>query len=100
MLIRSQDRKSLIDLRIIRIHTLPQGSVIVNYVNIAGDYDVLGTYSTEEKAMKVIDMIQNKYLEYCHLKGGPAILKGSIDIAENMWKVPKVFDMPQDEEVE
>ncbi|MEG2101964.1 MAG: hypothetical protein RRY99_10710 [Flavobacterium sp.] len=61
----------------------------------------MGTYSTEEKAMKVIDMIQNKYLEYYHLKGGrQAILRGSIDIAENMWGVQNIFDMPQDEEVE
>lgn len=51
----------------------------------------LGHYSTESKALKVLDMIQEKYSK-------------TIDVGENgfltaIYDYPKIFQMPQDEEV-
>ena len=98
MLIRSQDKNLLINLNTSDgISRDGDGRLVIHHGTIN---NMIGAYSTKEKAIKVLDMIQNKYLEYYHLKGGPAILKGSIDIAENMWEVPKVFQMPQEREVE
>ena len=98
MLIRTQSKTSLVNADKVNCIYAVGGTTIQAYYS-ENDQDTLGTYSTEEKAIKVLDMIQNKYLEYYHLKGGPAILKGSVDVAENMWEVPKVFQMPIDEEV-
>ena len=56
--------------------------------NVSG---TLGTYSTEEKAIKVLDMIQNKYFEHMTVENNGAIV--------NVLERPKVFQMPQDCEV-
>lgn len=104
MLIRSQDKKLLVNLDTSSGLSIgvrgDGGNHVVTHHGTDRSYNFLGYYSTEEKATKVLDMIQSKYLEYYHLKGRPAILKGSIDVEENMWEVPKVFIMPADEEVE
>ena len=56
-------------------------------VGISDDYDVvLATYSTKEKALKVLDMIQ-------------ILIKEQIRL-HNDWQIGVVFQMPQDEEVE
>ena len=52
----------------------------------------LGTYSTEEKAIKVLDMIQNVYTQYGTIEDG---LKN----VYSAYNFPKVFVMPQDNEV-
>ena len=114
MLIRSQDKESIINFsNVISIDISGFMKTKDRYFQKYDNADVwkitysadgtmlyLGEYTTKAKAIKVLDAIQNKYLEYYHLKGGPAILKGSIDVAENMWEVPKVFQIPTDEEVE
>lgn len=53
----------------------------------------LGTYSTEEKAIKVLDMIQEAYIKDCALY---------IDRESNAKVIPqnRGFQMPSDEEVE
>ncbi len=53
----------------------------------------LGFYSTEEKAIKVLDMIQEKYIEHYTLED----ILGSV---QGVIVVPKCFQMPQDNEVE
>ena len=50
----------------------------------------LGTYSTEEKAIKVLDMIQNAYVNYQYSKWVGYERETVIDC---------IFEMPQDEEV-
>ena len=84
MIIRSQDKKKLFNLEQIRKIDCETNSVM------ADDVSVMGTYSTEEKAIKVLDMICNfaneKYYEkvvteQCGCIGGV------------------VFEMPQDSEV-
>lgn len=52
----------------------------------------LGFYSTEEKAIKVLDMIQRKYTEY-------ATITDALGDVRAMGILPKCFQMPQDDEV-
>ena len=51
---------------------------------------ILGAYSTEEKAIKVLDMIEDAYLNCNH-----SSMMWNYAFVEN-----KVFQMPQDSEVE
>lgn len=69
MWIRSQDRKILIEINNLDIDDINQ---------IWDGSSLLGKYSSEEKALKVLDEIQ-KRTEYLY---------------------PKVFQMPQDDEVQ
>lgn len=51
---------------------------------------VIGYYSTQEKAMKVLDMIEHEYTDIiCDFRHGYKPVQ-----------LPKVFQMPADEEVE
>ena len=55
-------------------------------VGISDDYDLaLAAYSTKEKALKVLDMIQKLIKEQIRLR--------------NDWQIGVVFQMPQDDEV-
>lgn len=97
MLIRTQDKRNLVDLQniIISINKYPiyypdkQGAPY--YFNIETRNFVLGKYSYEEKALKVLDMIEAKYLEPGYINC----------VADNEYAKydRKVFHMPEDEEV-
>ena len=56
----------------------------------------IGDYATEERAKEVIREIWQKYGEYLHRPGGPAILRGSVDVPEAFWVLPKIYEMPQE----
>ena len=76
MIIRSQDRKKILNLEQIRKIDCETNSVM------ADDVSVMGVYSTEEKAIKVLDMI--------------------CDACRNIAFIDEqavVFNMPQDSEV-
>lgn len=87
MIIRSQDKKTI--------------TTDLNLSIYAADFDCycicnirsleMGVYSTKEKAIKVLDMIQNKYFEHMTVENNGAIV--------NVLERPKVFQMPQDSEV-
>ena len=52
---------------------------------------VMGYYSTESKALKVMEMLRDEYLQYCTAR------------SNEYWFAfnnPKVFKFPKDEEVE
>lgn len=88
MLIRSQDKRILINMN--NVSSIEVGD---NELRIFADdgetiYD-LGSYSTKEKAMKVLDMIQKRYEEY----ETERIYK------EGVFKIG-TFQMPEDSEVE
>lgn len=86
MLIRSQDKSRLISLnntRELRFWECAQG------FNITDCVCPIGHYSTREKAMKVLDMIQKRY-EECETE---RIYK------EGVFKIG-TFQMPADSEVE
>lgn len=99
MLIRSQDKKQLHPLNSMAIvpkhkrelnsKKFIEGYQIVIFMGSDGDA-IIGTYSTEEKAIKVLDMIQKYYGDY---------IKATGNIFFNAFNFPKVFQMPQDSEV-
>ena len=85
MWIRSQDKEALTNGDII-YYCDKSGMVRCGKLGICDDYDlVLAVYSTKEKALKVLDMIQkliiNAYLNHDY-------------------QIGVVFQMPQDDEVE
>ena len=84
MWIRSQGRKILINASDLRIHEERKGFYIRSRI------DVLGTYSTEEKALKVMDMIEDTILKCEAMRTGYA----EYDFGAF------VFDMPADKDVE
>lgn len=97
MLIRSQDKKKLIPIMPLGITKLVRscrgeanrvdGYAIYSYDNVNM---ILGNYSTEEKAIKVLDMIEAEYLNANH-----STMIGNYAFVKNV-----VFEMPQDSEVE
>ena len=67
MLIRSQDKTALVKFENIVINLkLPDSLNIIccslQDAQRSGGYFILGRYSTKEKAMKVLDMIQEAYV--------------------------------------
>ena len=88
MIIRSQDKK-----RIANINTCNLIAIVGTQgksKNITVDGMVIGEYSTEEKAIKVLDMICDFYIRM-------------VDVTNNIVQATKedsyVFQMPQDSEV-
>ena len=114
MLIRSQDKEMIINMAAtnhiyVREVYRPSG----NLIDISSDEMRLGYYSTKEKAIKVLDMIQEAYEEYkitcTFLTGftGHRAIVESNDIQVNgfeellkKFKKNMVFQMPEDLEVE
>ena len=123
MLIRSQDKTALVKFENIVINLkLPESLKVICWslqdAQRSGGYFVLGEYSTKEKAMKVLDMIQEAYSENEALK---TISTGALttmltkdyattenvdsdaEMLKNYTKIMKksaVFQMPYDSEVE
>lgn len=93
MIIRSQNKKVIVNLDNVRgvyFQEVEKQEEIVFKV-VVENYK-LGYYSTEEKAIKVLDMIQNVYTQYGTLADGLGNIHGAFNI-------PKCFQMPQDSEV-
>lgn len=91
MLIRSQDKEILINFNnspTIKIMGT-KGDVIIICSLDTYETFAIGNYSTREKAMKVLDMIQEAYCEFMAIRNG------------DMWcGKESVFQMPEDSEVE
>ena len=95
MLIRSQDKRKLLELNNITIEVNKYVIYGENkhsaYYNVECPRGVLGKYTTEEKALKVLDMIEEEY-------------NAPIYINKNRYQYEKyehpVFHMPEDTEVE
>ena len=98
MWIRSQNESVLVNVNDICFYEVNKDSEIIYQFRCYGygdDYYILGEYSTKEKAMKVMDMIQNAItgtrfeftdiVRDCDLAG---------------IEIHNVFNMPKDEEVE
>lgn len=96
MLIRSQDKTCLTNMaHITDIYYSESRSGTAQKITAqlsSADTTHLGTYSTEEKAIKVLDMIQEAYQE--------PIYQNDIGGNEIVIYKSKVFQMPKDEEVE
>lgn len=109
MIIRSQDKKSITNfaqLTDISIHPVNTNnscyySVVACYpFAIENDYSnmSLGRYSTEEKAIRVLDMIQEEYGKHYYGEGGQ-MATANYYVPPFAFIPPKVFQMPQDSEV-
>ena len=77
------------------------GTVVAYALNDLGssDYIKLASYSTEEKAIKAMEMCREKYLSRMELDGGYDVVNGCY-VQPNYWVLPKVFQFPKEEEVE
>ena len=80
--------------QIVVCHTME--SVIALY---NGEKYVLGEYSFKEKAYKAMEMLREKYLSRMELDGGYDIVNKCY-VQPNYWVLPKVFQFPQDNEIE
>ena len=94
MWIRSQNRKILTNVNEVLICTMDDNKYFIEGFWNRGS-DTLGIYSTEEKALRVLDEIQDAiedtyYYNIENLGCGSYALK----------KVCEIYEMPQDEEVE
>ena len=56
-------------------------------------------YSTKAKAIKAIEMLRDTYLSRMELDGGYDAVNGCY-VQPNYWVLPKVFQFPQDDEIE
>ena len=97
MIIRSQDKKAITDdLKLyIRENDFTRDKVKWEIRN--AEQDLLATYSTEEKAIKVLDMVQKFYAVYELAKVGREVPNNEVTEFDNM--IFGCFDMPQDCEV-
>lgn len=59
----------------------------------------MAKYSTKEKALKAMEMLREKYLSRMELDGGYDIVNRCY-VQPNYWVLPKVFQFPQDDEIE
>lgn len=122
MLIRSQNKMSLVKFEniIVNINNINGKEIICwSQINPGEDeYISLGHYSTREKAMKVLDMIQEAYSDFEASKitstglataaytgsyNTPESVSGGIKVLKGYAKIIRgsvVFQMPEDSEVE
>ena len=99
MIIRSQDKKRIINFNqvsdlVISKNRVDEYEILVCYPYFAESdcgYSAIATYSTEEKAIKVLDMIQEAYSRMEDIKCG---------VVQAQRHDSFCFDMPSDEEVE
>ena len=70
-------------------------------IQSAGDseFSIIGRYSSKEKAIKAMEMLREKYLQYISLQGGESAFVQAV-FQPNYWILPKVFQFPQDDEIE
>ena len=94
MIIRSQNKKGIINFNnidTIGIEPNYCGYDVAAYNGTQESCVKLGEYSTEEKAIKVLDMICEKYKE--------PIVRANYTDNESLIYANSVFQMPQDSEV-
>ena len=93
MLIRSQDKRYLVKLKSLTINKCfiyPDGGKKVVWNISDTERNTLGIYSTEEKAIRVIDMIEEEYHRPTYVTN----IEGEYEVYGR-----DVFHMPEDTEV-
>jgi hypothetical protein len=99
MLVRSQDRESFVNINSIKKMDIFQKATPTGFdevwnidcPSVGIGSNVIGRYSTKEKAIKVIDMICSAYDAYS---------RACINYSKTGWDLYQtVFDMPKDEDV-
>lgn len=89
MWIRSQNKELLVDTKTLGIKHEVADYCQILFKEFSDQYIVLGEYTTTEKALKVLDAVQET-IEY----GNKTIKKEKHELHTN-----QVFEMPQDDEV-
>jgi len=88
MIIRSQNKKRIANLKNITEIVCNQGfEILVYFASDIGYSEIFGEYSTEEKAIKVLDMIQSAYEDASFASSWSGFVASTS------------FQMPQDSEV-
>lgn len=59
----------------------------------------IAKYSTEEKAIKAMEMCRQEYGKYYSVDGGVSLVTGAA-VQPAIFNYPKIFQFPKDEEVE
>lgn len=59
----------------------------------------IASYSTEEKAIKAMEMCRQEYGKYYGVQGGVSPITGAVT-QPGIFTYPKVFQFPKEEEVE
>ena len=97
MIVRSQNKKAIVNLN--NIDTIEvRDCQIRYYCGGTETVGLLGQYSTEEKAVKVLDMIQEEYGKHVYGQGGQ-MATANYYVPPFAFTPPKTFQMPQDSEV-
>lgn len=97
MIIVNQDKEEIVNFdKVESIWICPDEEGRFTIEAIAHTNATLGAYDTEERAKEVLQEIAQTYSSYLKLEGGPAILRGQIDIQPNIFNIPKVFEMPKE----
>ena len=70
--IRSQDKMNLVQIKQISINYQNNKQVIANYIpemyeNAGEYYELLGTYETKERALEVLEEIQDILIDYAKI---------------------------------
>ena len=119
MLIRSQDKRMIVNFEnICTISAFPEKDSEDIYVEDGTGSLMVGRYSTKAKAMKVLDMIQEAYMDFEAAKitstglataaytgsyGTPESVASGIKVLKGYAEIIKesvIFQMPADSEVE
>ena len=98
MLVRSQDRCSFVNINTIKkvdvfqyLITEDKSDWRIDCPSVGVGSNVIGRYSTKEKAIKVLDMICDAYDRYS---------RACINYSKTGWDLYQtVFEMPKDEDV-
>lgn len=78
---------------------LERKGTIISVWTLDNVYGSFASYSTEEKAIKAMEMCREKYLSRMELDGGYDVVNGCY-VQPNYWVLPKVFQFPKEEEIE
>lgn len=65
---------------------------------VSDNFITMAKYSTEEKAIKAMEMCREKYLSRMELDVGYDAVNGCY-VQPNYWVLPKVFQFPADDEI-
>ena len=77
---------------------LERKGTIISVWTLDNVYGSFASYSTEEKAIKAMEMCREKYLSRMELDGGYDTVNGCY-VQPNYWVLPKVFLFPADDEI-
>ena len=77
---------------------LERKGTIISVWTLDNVYGSFASYSTEEKAIKAMEMCREKYLSRMGLDGGYDTVNGCY-VQPNYWVLPKVFQFPADDEI-